>query len=429
MNKRPFFCHQLAAWLVTEDWHFTTLLSLCIETIDELPADIDALINQLLLAFPQKPATASLTHFLQHSARLHVWFQFAVQPPQIRRFYHLAEEQSFSIADGLPNIGTVGALAKWLDVTVTQLEWLVDLKRYERKTQAHFLHYHYSLVDKRDGSKRLIESPKTLLKSAQRQINSEILSQLPAHPAAYGFRKGMSCQQHAANHTNKTYLFLFDLSHCFHSIHWGQVSRVFKEQGYPVSVVRYLTALCTHRCYPDHPVLSALDSEQCLLLNERHLAQGAPTSPALSNAVLFKLDRRLDGLAKSLGLAYSRYADDIAMSGNQHRDWSFLEPLVGSICREQGFNINYRKTRMIRSHQRQKLTGIVVNQKLNIDRREFDRLKAVLTNCVRHGLASQNLDGHEDFRAHLWGSIQYVKSLNEVKGRKLEQIFRRIKLS
>jgi RNA-directed DNA polymerase len=426
MNKRTLFCRQLSAWLINTEWHFTTLLAVCIETIDELPPDIDILINKLLLAFPQKPGKDPLVNFLQQSVRVRSWFQFTPHPPRIRRSSYSFEVNPVSVVDGLPAIDTVGDLAHWLGLTPGRLEWLADLKRYDRKTEAHLQHYHYQLVDKRDGSKRLIESPKTLLKSVQRQINSEILSQIPVHDAACGFRKGLSCQSHAARHTSKTYLFLFDLSHCFNSIHWGQVSQLFKRQGYSAPVVRYLTALCTHRSYAGHPALSVLDAEQCLLLRNRHLPQGAPSSPALSNHVMRYLDQRLDGLAKSLGLDYSRYADDLAMSGNQHRDWVFLEPLVGSICLEQGFSINYRKTRIVRSHQRQKVTGIVVNQKTNIDRRDFDRIKAILTNCVRHGLESQNHARHEDFRAHLWGSVQYVKSLNETRGKKLEDIYFRI---
>ena len=427
MNKRTLFCRQLGNWLTNTQWHFTTLLAVCIEVIDELPPDIDALVNELLTTFPEKPAHRVLSGFLEQNARIRSWFQFTwFVSPTIRHIDCSSPDNHDPIIEGLPVINTTGDLAYWLGVTPARLDWLADLKRFDQKTASHLQHYHYHLIEKRDGSKRLIESPKSLLKSVQRKINREILSQVPVHDAACGFRLGQSCRSHALRHTAKDYLFLFDLSHFFHSIHRGQVNWVFKQQGYTDSVARYLTALCTHRSYVTHPALAGLDSQQRLLLRNRHLPQGAPSSPALSNIVMRSLDRRLHGLAQSLGLDYSRYADDVAMSGNQHRDWQFLEPLVGSICLEQGFSINYRKTRIVRSHQRQKVTGIVVNQKINIDRREFDRLKAILTNCVRHGVASQNHAGHGDFRAHLWGSIQYVKSLNEVRGRKLEEIFHRI---
>lgn len=132
---------------------------------------------------------------------------------------------------------------------------------------------------------------------------------------------------------------------------------------------------------------------------------------------------RLKGLANSLDLDYSRYADDIAMSGNSHRDWRFLEPLIGGICLDERVSLNYRKTRIYRTHQKQRLVGIVVNNKPNIDRKYFDVLKATLTNCKRHGIESQNRNGHPYFCAHLLGRIQYVKSLNKPRGLKLERIY------
>ncbi|MCP4236821.1 MAG: RNA-directed DNA polymerase, partial [Aestuariibacter sp.] len=267
--------------------------------------------------------------------------------------------------------------------------------------------------------KRLIESPKTRLKMIQRQINDNILAHAPIHKSAHGFRKGRSCISHAAQHVKKQYVFVFDLAHCFPSIQWPQVYQVFRGFGYQPSVAKYLTAICTHQSYPRHELLTQLDDEQHSLLKHRHLPQGAPGSPALSNAVLFGLDRRIRGLAGSLNLVYSRYADDMVLSGNTHRSWLFLEALVGAICLEQGFTLNYRKSRILRPQQKQKITGIVVNEKPNIDRRYYDRLKAILTNCVRHGLHSQNHGNHPDFRAYLLGSIQHVKSLNEAKGNKL----------
>ena len=93
---------------------------------------------------------------------------------------------------------------------------------------------------------------------------------------------------------------------------------------------------------------------------------------------------------------------------------------------EEGLSLNYKKTRIKKPHQKQRVTGIVVNNKTNVDRKYFDTLKATLTNCKRYGLSSQNRQGHPNFRAHLVGRIQYVKSLNEQKGFKLEQIYQQI---
>ena len=89
-------------------------------------------------------------------------------------------------------------------------------------------------------------------------------------------------------------------------------------------------------------------------------------------------------------------------------------------------SLNYKKAGIKKSHQKQCVTGIVVSSKTNVDRKYFDRLNAALTNCKMYGLSSRNRQGHPNFHAQLVGRIQYVKSLNEQKGLKLEQIYQQI---
>ena len=93
---------------------------------------------------------------------------------------------------------------------------------------------------------------------------------------------------------------------------------------------------------------------------------------------------------------------------------------------EEGFRVNHRKTRAMHRSDRQVLTGIVVNARANVPRSHYDRLKAVLHNCVRFGAASQNRDGHRDFRAHLAGRVAYVTAVNPSRGEKLAAILKRI---
>ena len=88
--------------------------------------------------------------------------------------------------------------------------------------------------------------------------------------------------------------------------------------------------------------------------------------------------------------------------------------------------MNHRKTRIMRQGVRQRLAGVVTNERLNVARSDFDRLKAILTNCVRHGLESQNRDGHQNFRAHLEGRVGFVESINPAKGRRLRAIFKNL---
>ena len=399
-----------------------------------MPDDGDALVTELLLRYPEKPSERAIADFLRLSERLYEWFRPDALAPRITRInldvssrsLPRSLPQSLPLGSQHPAIDTLDDLADWLTVAPQDLEWLADLWRFDAKTPGQLQHYRYQLLEKRDGKKRLIEKPKATLKRLQRQINQEILATLEPHPAVHGFCKHRSCLTHASAHVAKQYLLLFDIAECFQSIHWSMVKAVFKRMGYTDSVCVYLTALCTHSVRLSRAELRFFDVAQQERLKQRHLPQGAPSSPALANAALQHLDTRLSGLADRFGLSYSRYADDIAMSSNQHRDWCFLQPLIGSICLEEGVALNYRKTRIKKAHQKQRLVGIVVNQKTNVDRKYFDNLKAILTNCVRHGLESQNSRGHPHFRAHLLGKIQYVKSLNPQKGLKLERLFHSI---
>ena len=422
--RRERFCAHLADWLHATDWHFTTLLAVCIESVEHLPDDADALVDELLFAYKEKPGKARISEYLISRVRVDQWFKVTECWPRVVRF-NLAAHGSDNRVASDPFLNTEAELAEWLGLSLEHLHWLTDLKRHDPQTPTWLTHYHYNLVNKRDGSLRLIESPKSRLKRVQRRILDEILTSARVHDSAHGFRKGRSCRTHAALHTCKNHVFQLDITHCFQSVQWLNVYRVFLELGYSPAVARSLTALCTHRIC-DRAALSQLDRNHVYRLRQRHLAQGAPTSPALANTVMYRLDTRLGGLAESLKLDYSRYADDLAFSGNQHRDWRFLETLIGSICLEEGFALNYHKTRVRGSHQKQLITGVVVNEKVNVDRRYYENLKAVLTNCVRHGLQSQNRSDHPDFRAHLYGRIQHVHSLNSIKGQKLERIFDRI---
>ena len=426
VNNKADFCEQLTSWLGDSDWHFTTLLAVSIESINHLPDDVDQLINDVLFAFPIKPHHEELCTCLNNSQRINNWFNKGFPNPAIRFNRHFSTQKLLPEIRLSTEIANTSDLAECLGVTSSQLNWLADVWRSDSDALAKYNHYHYCLIAKRRGGNRLIESPKNLLKRIQRQINNEILSSVPTHEAAHGFCQNRNCLSHVKNHVGKRYLFLFDLSHCFQSIQWSSVYSVFLGLGYEKIVARCLASLCTHQFKGENKLLTMLDPEQIHRIGVRHLPQGAPTSPALSNIILYHLDSRLWGLAKSLRLKYSRYADDIAFSGNQFRDWEFLETVTGAICLEEGFQLNHRKSRIIKPHQRQKLTGIVVNKKPNIDRREYDLLKATLTNCVRHGLESQNRDKHNNFRAHLMGRINYVMSINRSKGDKLWSIFSRL---
>jgi retron-type reverse transcriptase len=161
-------------------------------------------------------------------------------------------------------------------------------------------------------------------------------------------------------------------------------------------------------------------------LVHQHLPQGAPSSPSLANAVAYRLDARLAGLAATLGADYTRYADDLAFSGPQTLPLYRLLPGVRQIAAAEGFRVRTDKTRIAAAHQRQRLTGLVVNTAPAVSRAEYDTLRALLHNCARTGPEAQNRAGHKDFQAHVRGRVEWVAAGRPGRGAKLRTLYESI---
>lgn len=331
----------------------------------------------------------------------------------------------------LPELTTWRDVGLWLNLFDKETAWFADHRSQQAATTEEKLHhYRYRWVPKRSSGLRLIEAPKSRLREIQRKILREILSAVLPHPCAHGFCRGRSTKTFVAPHVGQEVVLRLDLKDFFHSVPVPRIGAVFRRLGYPPNVAWLLQGLCTNSVAP---VLAGkpfdnLSWEDRKRLQSKHLAQGAPTSAALANLCAWRLDCRLHGVAKRFGFRYTRYADDLAFSGSSRLAgmYEFVEALVGSIAIDEGFRLNHRKTRLRRKSQRQCLVGIVVNEKLNSRRADWDRLKATLYNCVRHGPESQNHDGHPSFKAHLEGRIAHMSWLNPSRGEKLRLLWEEI---
>jgi RNA-directed DNA polymerase len=214
-----------------------------------------------------------------------------------------------------------------------------------------------------------------------------------------------------------------------------RIQNLFRTLGYPESVADLLGGICTNATPQDiwrdisHEVTASCLSEMKRLYARPHLPQGAPSSPALANLSFYRIDCRLAGLAKSAGAAYTRYADDLAFSGDEQfaKSAARFRAHVAALLLEEGFRINHHKTRLMRQGVRQQLAGLVANQKLNIRRTDFDHLKAILTNCIRLGPETQNRERRPDFRSQLQGKVSFVEMINPPRGKRLRAIFERIR--
>ena len=329
-------------------------------------------------------------------------------------------------ACALPALPTSRDLADWLGITTPELDWFADVRGLN-SLEGPLCHYRYEWVAKRFGA-RLIEMPKARLKEIQRRILRGILDPVPVHRAAHGFRKGHSCLTYVGPHVGRDVVLRMDLRDFFPGIAAARIRSLFATLGYPGTVARLLAGLCTNSVPMRVARPGASSWLEAKRLGVPHLPQGAPTSPALANLCALQLDLRLDALARSLDADYTRYADDLAISGPGalRRKIGRVPLLVAAIALEEGFAVNHRKTRVMHGSDRQLLAGIVVNVRPNVRRTEFDRLKAILTNCARHGPATQNRQGAPDFRSHLAGRLAYLESLNPVRAARLDRIFRGI---
>jgi RNA-directed DNA polymerase len=330
----------------------------------------------------------------------------------------------------IPRIETEPELLDFLQLTPRELEQLTGHGRRDRRAPPGPLRNYLYHWRQKPGtySSRLIESPKRRLKIIQRKILREILNHVPADEAAHGFRRGRSTVTHASAHAGKQVVLRMDLAEFFPSVSGGRVFALFRTIGYPDHVAQLLTALTTNATPADvlrEPPAHTMGEWRRALLRSRHLPQGAPTSPAIASLSAYRLDRRLTGLARRFGVTYSRYADDLTFSGE--RTFASVAARfvahVSAIASDEGFRVNHRKTRLMRAGVRQLVTGLVVNSHPNISRAEYERLKATLHNCVRHGPASQNRSNHPDFRAHLAGRLAYLKMVRPHRAEKLERAF------
>ncbi|RBJ11201.1 RNA-directed DNA polymerase [Micromonospora provocatoris] len=320
-----------------------------------------------------------------------------------------------------PVIDTVGDLAATLDLSIEYLDWYADRRAMNRRATAHRLHhYHYRWT----AGGRLIEAPKSRLRALQRRLLTEVLGPIPVHPAAHGFVPGRSAHTFAAAHTAQPVVVRIDLLAFFTHIPATRAYGLFRTAGYPEPVAHTLTGLCTTRT--PNPVLRRAPTDlperaaRLAALRTGHLPQGAPTSPALANLCAYRLDRRLTGLADAFEITYTRYADDLAFSGDlTTRRIHDLIAAVTHIARDEGFEVHTGKTRVRGRADRQLLAGLVVNHHPATPRDDYDRLRAILHNAARTGLAAQNRTGHPDFAQYLIGRVAWVGHHHPARAAKL----------
>ena len=263
-----------------------------------------------------------------------------------QRFPNHAEERTFSVTDYKRLIHQKGRLKRY--------------KSFE--------------LPKRSGGTRTIQAPEKRLKFVLMVLATELERMMRPHllPNVVGFVSGRSIVDGARQHVGKRFVFNTDLADFFGSIEFGRVKACLAlppfnckgEKGSPLETMAFELA----NMFTLPMEVERMQGGKLIRTTRSVLPQGAPTSPVLTNVVCRNLDRRLSGLAKKYGLSYTRYADDITFSSNHnvYQPQSRFRLQLDEIIRSEGFRQNLKKVRLQPYTQRQMVTGLVVNERVNV---------------------------------------------------------------
>ncbi|WP_430735345.1 retron St85 family RNA-directed DNA polymerase [Halodesulfovibrio aestuarii] len=247
-------------------------------------------------------------------------------------------------------------------------------------------------IAKRNGSRRSISEPLPSLKEIQYWILENILEQLPISPYAKAYRKGYGLRHNARFHRKQDVLVRIDIKNFFPSLQIGLVFNLFRSLGYSESVAALLSQLCC---------------------KDNALPQGAPTSPYLSNVLCKDIDTSLATYAKEKEYRYTRYADDLFFSGAVFP--SSLLGFVKLVLAKYQLKINYSKVKVYRKENQQRVTGVVVNNKMQVPRTYRKKLRQEVYYIKKNGLYGHMLHKgitQSNYLEHLIGKANHILNVN-----------------
>lgn len=278
---------------------------------------------------------------------------------------------------------TPSELAKYFNISYSDLADIIYKTDNEHK-------YKKFTIPKKNGGIRTINAPTRKLKQIQKKLAEELYKIYPGKPASHGFAKGKSIVTNAEMHLDKKYVFNIDLEGFFDSIHFGRVKYLLQAEPY---------------CFDEK--IATIIAHICCLNNK--LPQGAPTSPIISNMIAYKLDCNLQNLAKKTNCTYTRYADDITFSFTCKKskisreiaafgeDGISVGTTLKEIIKNNGFEINFSKVRFRDRNSRLEVTGLTVNEFVNVPRTYVKQISAMLHSWRKHGYAKSESEHNTQY--------------------------------
>jgi RNA-directed DNA polymerase len=269
---------------------------------------------------------------------------------------------------------------------------------------------------KKDGTikVRIFYHPSKRLKKLLKAIDTFLLKKIKLPDSVHGARKGCSNVTNANQHVGKQFVFNTDIENFFPTIKPYNVYQLFIRLKCSHEVARVLARLCTA---------------------DNHVPQGYNTSSTIANLVLSPVMRRIENLFKKRGLKPTSLVDDVTVSGD--RDADIFIKTIEKIIKEAGFKVKPGKTHSFHRSRQQKVTGIVVNEKLNIDKDYFKELRVHLHICKKFGPTKllnrgvinrrkEKIETLYALKSNLRGRLSYIKNINPIKEEKLLNTFKTI---
>lgn len=274
--------------------------------------------------------------------------------------YPIAKQQA--LREAFLQIKTAEELASALKIRLPRLMHLVANPQY----------ISWSKPDK--NKRRQLHTPNEDLKKIQATLNSYLQAVYfeIVPDQVHGFVKcpdgtgqKRSVKTNASAHCGKDFVINMDVKHFFQSINANVIRKTFLAE-------------------PFHFDLEVASAIALICVYKYTLPMGSPASPVVSNLVFHPVDRQIIELAKAEGYAYSRYADDLTFSGNHRPGLPFLDALAQELD-SIGLKLNQRKFRVCSKYSSQRVTGLKVNEKVNVDRKYIRLLRAIQHDVERNG--------------------------------------------
>lgn len=296
-----------------------------------------------------------------------------------------------TIRERFSSLRTKEDVAMLLDIEVSNLNYMIGKRRISS-------YYKSFQIIKKNGKKRDISAPNkelmNILKKLSIYLNALYDESIKSNVISHGFRKCKSIKTNASRHFGSTFLLNIDLENFFDTVNYSRIKALFVK-GFKVGdeAAKILSLIL---CY-----------------NGR-LPQGSPCSPIISNMICKRLDSDLFNFGKKYRLRVTRYADDITISAadqasfNNAYNWDNVSDELQSIIKSNGFSINTSKTRASFPKQRKEVTGLIINEKLNVRRNFVRELRAQI-----HNLSLLSLDERSHFMSIVRGKIEFI---SQIKG-------------